>query len=1119
MASDIAIWLERLGLGQYAQAFEANSVDLDLLADLTEDDLKQLGLNIGERRRLRRAISQSARQAVGPTPTDAADSGERTQAERRQLTVMFCDLVGSTELSRRLDPEDMREVIRTYQITVAGEIVRYGGHVAKFMGDGVLVFFGFPRAHEGEGERAARAGLGVAAAVAALKVGSVDGLAVRIGIATGQVVVGDLVGQGAAQEEAVIGEAPNMAARLQEIAGPGEVVVAETTRHLLGDLFELRDLGRLALKGYDAPARAWRVLAERAADSRFEAVRGHKLARFVGREHELGLLTERWQLANEGEGQVVLLSGEAGIGKSRVVQELDERLTHETRLRLRFQCSPYHTGSALHPVVAQLERAADIAPRDVPARKLDKLEALVAQTGYLHGDVVPLLADLLAISLEDRYAPLALTPEQRKKRTMHALLEWLRGHAKQGPVLWLLEDAHWIDPTTLDLMALIVDAVQTLPVLVIVTYRPDFAPPWHGYTHVSALALNRLSRSQSSRIVHSLCGGRVLPPAVLERIIEKTDGMPLFVEELTQDILESGHLREQDGRYELTSPLRSLAVPTSLQDLLMARLDRLESGKEVAQIGAAIGREFSFELVAAVAPLDGAALSRALAQLTDSELLFCRGTPPQATYAFKHALVQEVAYGSLLRRRRENMHDRIARALEALFPEINRSQPEILAHHFTEAGCPREAIRYWKEAGERAASASSNIEAIRHLRQGLELLSRLPQGDERDRQELSFLIALGPALMATMGWEADDVARTYARARELARASGQPRILFPAVWGLWLVAHASGAAAQARILLRELFDLAAADGDPTLLLQAHHAGGSTMCSDGMLHEAQRHIDAGIGLYSHEEHAGQALRYGGHDPCVCAHSLGALNQLMLGHLETAEQLSQGAMDLAGKLDHRPSVAHAHYYRAELCQIRGDAREAERRARTVLEIAEAYGLPHYVAWATMMIGWAMVVDGRRPEGLQVMERGLARLRQLGIRYHLPHRLAIWAETLAVAGDLEGALKAIDESLKAVEETGERWYEAEVLRLKAEFLARRGGPTGADCEALLERAVAVAGELGAQFWRLRAAKRLSGLWRAHGRAQEARHLLAPIYEWFTEDLDAQDLREAKALLDELH
>jgi class 3 adenylate cyclase len=779
---EIAAWLHGLGLGEYEQAFRDNAIDAAVLPELTAEDLKDLGVAlVGHRRKLLAAIAALRNERRQEPPAERREATDTATAERRQLTVMFCDLVDSTALSTRLDPEDLREIIAAYHGVVAKIIVEADGFISRYMGDGVLVYFGYPQAHEDDAERAVRAGLGAIDAVRRLDVNSVK-LQTRVGIATGLVVVGDLIGEGSAQEQSVVGETPNLAARLQTLAGPDTVVISASTRRLLGTLFEYRDLGAVAVKGIAAPVQAWQVLRPSVVASRFEALRGAALTRLIGREEEIDLLLRRWARAKTGDGQVVLISGEAGLGKSRLTAEFAEHLKSEPHLRLRYFCSPYHQDSALFPFVDQLGRAAGFAREDPPAVRLEKLEAIVACAAPPGGDMA-LLADLMSLPACERHPLPDLSPQRKKERTLEALIRHPEGLARQQPLLIVFEDAHWIDPTSRELLELAVEQARGLPILLIVTFRPEFQPPWAGQSQVTMLALNRLDRPDRTALAMQIAGGRALPSEVIAQIVDRTDGVPLFIEELTKSVLESGLLREEADRYVLDRSLRPLAIPASLHDSLMARLDRLAPVRHVAQIGSAIGREFSYALLRAVSRLSDGELGAALARLVASELVFQRGTPPDAVYSFKHVLVQDAAHSSLLRSSRQQLHAQIANALETLSPELMDSQPELLAQHYAEAGLVEKSVAYWHRAGRRSAARSAMAEAAAQFRNGLDQLALLPETPERKRQELEFWSALGTVLFAVKGQAAPETGRAFARARELWEELGSPPGFLRAAYG------------------------------------------------------------------------------------------------------------------------------------------------------------------------------------------------------------------------------------------------------------------------------------------------------------------------------------------------
>jgi class 3 adenylate cyclase/predicted ATPase len=1125
---DVEAWLSGLGLGQYGQLFQDNAVDLGVLPHLTSDDLREMGVvAIGHRRKLLQAI-EALRGASGGGPgagmaarVDSMALPQEAIAERRQLTVMFIDLVGSTVLAARLDPEDLREVIGKYQTCVAATVARHSGFVAKYMGDGVLVYFGYPRAHEDDAERAVRTGgLKLVSAVRGLEQPGADiKLQCRIGISTGLVVVGDLVGAGAAQEQAVVGETPNLAARLQALAEPNGLVIGPATRLLVGDLFEYRALGAVEAKGFAEPVQAWQVVRPSAVESRFEALRAGGLTPLVGREEEIELLLRRWRQAQEGEGRVVLLSGEAGIGKSRITRALQECLGEQPYTRLLCFCSPHHEASALYPFISQLERAAGFERDDGALLKLDKLEALLGQSSQAVAHDAALLAALLSIPTGDRYPPLLeLGPQKRKEDTLAALLAQLHGLAAQQPVLMIFEDAHWIDPTSLELLERTLDRVQRLPVLLIVTARPEFAPPWAGRPHVTVHPLSRLGRREGSAMIERLAGTQALPREVVDQIIARTDGVPLFIEELTKAILESGVLQGEGERYVLTAPSPSLAIPTTLHASLMARLDRLAPVRRVAEVGAVIGRDFSHELIAAVSQWPEGELNDALQQLVASELIYRRGTPPDAIYTFKHALVQDAAYGTLLRGARQQLHARVATVLEERFSEVAVTQPEILAHHCAEGGLAKRAVDYWFVAGERALRASANVEAIKHLSQGLQSLKSLPETPERQQKELRFQITLGPAYMATRGWAAPEAAQAYQRADELCRALGDSGERFKIVYGMWQFYQAGAKAYRARALTDELLRLAEQENDDDLRLQAHHSAWNRIWF-GEFAAAGEHTERGLALYSPAKHTAHAFTYAGHDPGVCAWAQGGLNLWFLGYPDRAAEHVRRAVALAEQIAHPPSVAHALGHGILCHQLRRDRATVQAWGDRIATLAIEHRLALYGAIGTVARGWVLATERQANSGLSQLRRGLAGCIDLGMRGLEPYHKALLAEAHREAGEASAGLKLVEEAIRFAEESGVRFWDVELLRLKGQLLARlSSNERREEEEGCYREALAVARRQQARSLELRAATSLGRLWRDQGRVEEARDLLAPVYDWFTEGFDTPDLKEAKALLEEL-
>jgi TOMM system kinase/cyclase fusion protein len=1056
-------------------------------------------------------------------PEPSPPSPPTPDAERRQLTVLFCDLVDSTHLASQLDPEDLREVVRAYQEACAKVIARYEGHIAQYLGDGLLVYFGYPQAHEDDAQRAVRAGLGIVEAMARLntRLGREHGahLAVRLGIHTGRVVVGD-VGGGTRHEQLALGETPNLAARLQGMAAPDTLVISAATFQLLGGFFACQPLGTPLLKGFAQPLAVYRVLYESMARSRLEAVGSTGLTPLVGREQEVGLLRERWAQVKEGVGQVVLLSGEAGIGKSRLVQMLTTQVASEPQTWLTpCQCSPYHQHTALYPMIDLLERVALRFEREEsPPQKLSKLEGFLVQYGLPLAETVPLFATLLSLPLPAAYVPLPVSPEQQKQQTLRALLTILLRIAAQQPVLFVMEDLHWVDPSTLELLTLLVDQGPTARILALLTFRPDFSPPWTGRSHLTQVTVTRLPSRQAVEVIRQVAHGKALPPEVVGQIVAKTDGVPLFVEELTKMVLESGLLQEQEDRYALTGPLPPLAIPATLHDSLMARLDRLATVKAIAQLGATLGREFSYGLLQAVSPWDEETVQRGLHQLVEAEFLYQLGLPPQATYRFKHALIQEEAYQSLLRSTRQQHHQRIAQVLEAQFPDTAQTQPELLAHHYTEAGLNVHAVPYWQRAGQRASDRSAYVDAIAHLTQGLALLEPLPDTPERARQELAVQMTLGPVLMALKGGGAPEVERVYTRARELCECVGEPTELFRVLWGVWYVYNLRGEHRRARELGEELLSLAQRIQDPDLLLEAHHAVWAILFFAGELAAARPHLEEGVRLYDPQRHRLHAARYTGHDPGVCCRVLTAQSLWLLGYPDQAVASSQVAIEVAQQLAHPYSVAFAMSFAAMLHQCRCEASLTHARAEAILTLGTEQGNPQVVERGLCLRGWALAASGHEEEGITQIRQALAAYRSAGATRDRPYYLALLAEASAQGGQTIEGLEASAEALALMATSGVRWWEAELHRLKGELLLQRSSAPPGEAESCFHQALAVARAQQAKSLELRAATSLSRLWQQQGKRDEAHQLLAPIYGWFTEGFDTADLQEAKALLETL-
>ncbi len=1148
-------WLQREGRVSYRALQREFDLDDEFLEDLKAEIIEAKRLASDENGKVlvwtgASPVSSSPFQVSGSHPPDTSPQTldpRRDAGERRQLTVMFCDLVGSTALSTQLDPEELREVIQAYRETCATVIRRFEGHLAKYIGDGLLVYFGYPQAHEDDAQRAVRVGLGIIAALQrkvpsplagegqgeGAKMSAVDTphpnlppqggkelrtLQVRIGIHTGLVVAGEMGVGDQPEPLAIVGETPNLAARLQQdIAQPNTVVISAATHRLVEGYFTYRDLGAQTLKGISTPVLVYQVLGESGMQSRFEVATTTGLTPLVGREQEIGLLLERWGQVKERMGQVVLLSGEAGIGKSRLVQVLTERVAGESHARIECRCSPYYQNSALYPVIDHLQRLLQLRREDVPEQKLDKLERTLEQYGFSLSEVVPLFASLLSLPLPERYAPLSLTPQKQKQKALEALLTWLLKEAEKQPVRFVMEDLHWVDPSTLEFLGLLIDQAPTARLYILLTFRPEFSPPWASHSHLTQITLNRLVRRQAEVMIEKLVGGKPLPAEVIQQVITKTDGVPLFVEELTKTVLESGLLREAEGRYELTGPLPPLAIPMTLQDSLMARLDRLAGVREVVQLGATLGREFTYELLRAVSPLDEATLQRELARLVEAELLYQRGLPPQATYLFKHALIQDAAYQSLLKSTRQQYHQQIAQVLEERFAETREIHPELLAHHYTEAGLREQAIIYWQRAGQRAVARSANNEAISHLTKGLELLKTLPDTPERTQQELTLQIALGVPLGITKGYASPEAGTVYDRARKLCQQVGETPQLCPVLWGLWRVYSLQADWQTARELGEQLLLLAQRYQDRDFLLQAHHALWGTLVFLGEFAPACEHLEQGLTLYDSHQHRSHAFLYGGHDPGVCGLAQGACVLWLLGYPDQARKRIKEAPILAQELAHPFSLALALDYAAMLSQFRREVQTAQEQAEALIALSREQGFPVFLAQGTIVQGWALAGQGQGETGITQMRQGLAAYRGTGAELGLPYQLARLAEVYGRTGLAEEGLSVLAEALAATDKTNDRRWAAELYRLKGELTLKQSS-VQKEAEECFHQAIDIARRQSAKSLELRAAMSLARLWQSQGKKDEARQMLAEIYNWFTEGFDTKDLQEAKALLEEL-
>jgi class 3 adenylate cyclase len=1122
MTQIIRDWLETLQLGQYAERFFENGIDLSVLPELTDQDLEKIGVVLGHRRKLLRAIAnRTAAQNSTPLAAPAIEPSRSDSAERRQVTVMFTDLVGSTALSAHLDPEDLRGIISAYQQCCAKILKQNGGFVAKYMGDGVLAYYGYPQAHEHDAERALRGALALVEAVPKLITSATSPLAVRVGIATGLVVVGDLLGSGVAQEHGIVGETPNLAARLQAIAEPGTVVIDDGTRKLLGNLFELTDLGPKELKGIGS-ARAWAALRASSVESRFEALHA-SLTALVGREDEYELLHRRWSKAKTGEGQVVLLSGEAGIGKSRLAAALLERLATEPHTRLRYFCSPQHTDSALYPIIGQMERAAGLVRDDLALAKLEKLDAVLARTSTSIEDAA-LFAEMLSLPNDGRHPALDLTPQQRRQRTFDALTAQMEALACQNPVLMIFEDAHWSDPTSLELLGRVVQRIASSRVLLIVTFRPEFETPWVGQSHVMSLTLNRLGEREATAIIAGLVGSKELPRGVMAEIVERSDGIPLFVEEMTKAMLEAEGADAAERLITVVpSPVQS--VPPSLHASLMARLDRLGSAKEAAQIGAVIGREFSHALFAAVARKSKAQLESALDRLIEAGLLSRQGAAPNATYLFKHALVQDAAYGTLLREQRRGLHARIFEALESQFADIAENRPELLAHHSTEAGLIERAAVLWSRAGERSLARSALTEAVAQLTRAIDQIASLPGTPALRAEQIRLQVALITPFFHLKGYIAPETKAVAERAHlliEEAEALGEPPddplLLFSVLYSFWNANVLAFNGDAIRELGAQFLALAERRAATDLRMIGHRLLGSALIFTGDMAEGRAHLDRAIALYDAVAHRSLATRFG-QDMGVTILSWRHQCLWLLGYPEAALTDVENVLDRAREIGQVGTLIYARVWAPLTQMCCGNYAIANAQLEELLVLVEEKGALFWKAPIMLFVADSLVLLGKTDDAAEIFTSWIGPFQASGATLTVPYSFAFFAKAYVELGQFDKAWGCIDQAISLIETTKETWCEAEINRVAGEIALQSPMPDAVKAEAYFERALAIARSQQAKSWELRAAMSMARLWCDQGKPLKAHDLLAAVYGWFTEGFDTLDLKEAKALLGELH
>jgi class 3 adenylate cyclase/predicted ATPase len=1040
--------------------------------------------------------------------------------ERRQLTVLFCDLVGSTALSARLDPEDFGAIIAGYRRCITKTVACLDGFVARHHGDGAVVFFGYPHAHEDDAERAVQASLALVEAVSALP--AKEKLCARVGVATGLALVGDMSDSAISEEHGILGDTPNLAARLQSLAQPGGVIISDRTKTIAGPQFEYLDLGKVEIKGFVEPVAAWQVTGRTTVSSRSHALEKGNLLPLVGRDEELELLLRRWERARSGEGQVVLLSGEPGIGKSRLTVALLEQLAREPHIRLRFFCSPQHTDSALYPVIGEMLRAARFAHDDSAQAKMDKLDALLAQTSTPPQDAA-LFAEMLSLPNDGRYPPVEVEPQLRRQKTLKALGSHLEALTRINPVLAIFEDAHWTDPTSLELFAQAMDLAVNHRLLILVTFRPEFSPPWIGRAHVTALTLNRLARRDTHSLIEGVVGNRSLPAGIRQDIIERTDGIPLFVEEMTKAVLDAeDESNAQQAFKGAATPV--VAIPAGLQASLMSRLDRLGPAKDVAQVGAAIGREFSHMLLAALVQKPEAELDSDLDRLIAAGLLFRRGMPPHANYLFKHALVQDVAYSTMLREPRRALHARIAEILESEFAEVAESQPELLARHYTKAGLIEKSARLWGKAGRRSQERSALVEAAEQLSQALAQIATLPSTPELRREQIILQVALLNTLMHVKGYGAPEtkaavvqVKALIEQAEQLGEPPDDPSLLLSALFGQWIVNFISFNGDVARELAARFLALGRKEGSAVPLMIGHRTMGSTLAFMGELVGARVHYDESLALYRAAEHRRLMTRFG-QDLRVTCLAFRSMLLWLLGYPEAALKGADCALLEARQTEHAATLMFTLNFPIMINTYCGNYDAANQPLKELAMLAEEKRAPFRTAEGVLRQGYILTLTGEATRAVEMVTSGIELWRSAGSTIFTPEHEFMLAIAHADSDQFDDARRCIDKAMTVMQATKERWCEAEVHRVAGEIVLKSPQRDVAKAQAYFEQSLTVARAQQAKSWELRAAMSLARLLSDQGKRQSAHDLLAPVYDWFTEGFDTSDLRKAKALLGEL-
>lgn len=1028
---------------------------------------------------------------------------------------MFCDLVDSTVLSQRLDPEELREVYRSFQRAAASVIGDFGGHVARYMGDGMLVYFGYPQAHEDDARRALSAGLGIVDAVKDLAekfaYDTRIELHVRVGVHTGLVVLGEMGSGERVEREDVVGETPNIAARLQSEARPNTVIISESTFRLVQGYFHCEPLGARLLKGSSTPITCYQVLGETGIQTRLEVAAAKGLTPFVGRTAEFELLRTHWDNARRGVPHVIVINGEAGIGKSRLLMELKSYVREDDHATVELRGSHLHQNTALYPIIDQAERLFQFTPGDTQDTKVERMIAVLGRFGVPMEDAVPHFASLLSLPQPPGYSTIQMSPERQKQRTFDFSVQMLANEAQRHPVLLIVEDLHWIDPTTLELLGQLIEHLDDIQLMVVMTCRPEFVIPWPEGPKLTVLNLGRLPPEYARAMIEGSVGGKPLPHDIIGEISARTEGVPLFVEELTSMVVESGLVEDMGDHYRSTGTLAPYAIPESLQDSLMARLDHMARVKDIAQMGATLGREFRYELIRAVSPLNEADLQEALNELTEHGIIYPIGMRPNLRYAFKHALIQEAAYQSLLKSTRQTFHRNIVTVIESNFPELAQNEPEVMAYHYTEAGFGEQAVGYWQRAAERAMQKSANIEARSHLNHALSLVTQLPETPQRMQQELRLRMALGPIIAAVKGMSDPEMQETFARARTLSRELGDGPELMPVLWGLWLYHIVKADFVEAMEIARQCLNVAQEHDRPELLGPGHLSMATTLIWRGDFASSRAHASRGLSYYDKERDKNSAWVYGLDTATGCLIDL-ARAGWFLGFPDEALRRAREAVAHTRSVGHAFSLAESLCFAAAIHLLRGEGEQALKYGEEASAVADNYALPQWVAAGKIAAGWAMIDLAQPEEGIATLQRGVAMWKAIESGAALPWFLSLLAEGYLKIGELDRALEALEEARGLIEKTGEGFYASEVHRLRGEVCRVQGDYESA--EASFTQSLKIARVQGARSVELRAAVGLAKIWQS-SRSQEAFAILDPLYARFTEGLDTRDLRDAKRML----